>query len=477
MSAQSEEMTGMAEGTAEPGAPDGLAAWVARGAEIAAAEERERARMRRMRFDTIAVHGIYSAEAALANQGSIIEPAYLSPAQHFADSDHLEAALGYLMPAWGYTRIANPTVHYLEETLALLEGYGTGTTASAVVTGSGMAAVDMAVTPLLAEDGTGRRPSVVIGAKCYGGTFQLFRERFARERGIDVRWVREPLDTADWARLVDGTTRLLYGEMPSNPSLSVLDIPAVSRIAHDAGVPLVVDATVATPALLRPLGLGADIVVHSVSKSIASSGLAIAGAVVARHGIASRSGPDDLREDFALHVKLLPMRDHGPALSPFNALMALTDLRTLRGRMDAWSRSTLRVARFLEAHPAVERVYYPGLASDPGHAVAARDMWLADGADGEGEPANRYGHLLAFTVRGGQPAARRVFDGLRLVRRATDLGRVKSIATIPSISTHQQQGEDGRAIADLPANLVRLSVGAEHPGDVEDDLGIALERA
>lgn len=473
MSAEVERVTAMTE----PGAPGGLAAWVARGEEMSAQEERERARMRGMRFDTIAVHGVYSAEAALANQGSIIEPAYLSPAQHFADSDHLEAALGYLMPAWGYTRIANPTVHYLEETLALLEAYGTGATASAVVTASGMAAVDMAVSPLLAQDGTGRRPSAVVGARCYGGTFQLFRERFARERGIDVRWVREPLDTAEWARLVDGTTRLLYGEMPSNPSLSVLDIPAVSRIAHDAGVPLIVDATVATPALLRPLGLGADVVVHSVSKSIAASGLAIAGAVVARRGIVSQVGPDELREDFALHVKLLPMRDHGPSLSPFNALMALTDLRTLRGRMDAWSRSALRVARFLEAHPAVERVHYPGLASDPGHAVAARAMWLADGGDGEGEPANRFGHLLAFTLRGGQPAARRVFDGLRLVRRATDLGRVKSIATIPSISTHQQQGEEGRAIADVPASLIRLSVGAEHPVDVEDDLAAALELA
>ena len=185
-------------------APDALAACIARGEEIAAAEERERARMRTMRFDTIAVHGIYSAEAALENQGSIIEPAYLSPAQHFADSEHLEAALGYLMPAWGYTRIANPTVHYLEETLALLEAYGTGVVASAAVTGSGMAAVDMAVGPLVADDGTGRRPSIVVGARCYGGTFQLFRERYARERGIEVRWVREPLDTAEWARLVDG---------------------------------------------------------------------------------------------------------------------------------------------------------------------------------------------------------------------------------------------------------------------------------
>lgn len=453
--------------------PDALARWVARGREMAAAEEGERSRMRGMRFDTIAVHGIYSAEAALANQGSVIEPAYLSPAQHFADSDELEAALGYLMPAWGYTRMANPTIHYLEETLALLETYQTGLTASAVATGSGMAAVDMAVSPFLAVDPAGPPPNVVVSARCYGGTYQLFSQRFALERGIDVRWVREPLEASAWAELVDEGTRLVYGEMPSNPSLSVFDIQTVAGIAHEAGVPLIVDSTVATPALLRPLGLGADIVVHSVSKSIASSGLAIAGAVIARHGITSRFGGDDLRADFATHVKLLPMRDHGPAISPFNALMAMNDLRTLRTRMDAWSRGTQRVAEFLEGHSAVGKVFYPGLASDRGHTLAAASMWLADG-DAAGAPANRYGHLLAFTVGDGLPAARRAFDGFRLIRRATDLGRVKSIATIPAISTHQQQGEVGRSNAAIPPNLIRLSVGGEHPDDVIDDLAEAL---
>ena len=163
---------------------------------------------------------------------------------------------------------------------------------------------------------------------------------------------------------------MVYGEMPSNPSLSVFDIPAVAKLAHAAGVPLIVDSTVATPALMRPLGLGADIVVHSVSKSIASSGLAIAGALIARHGLTSRFGTDDMRADFAMHVKLLPMRDHGPAISPFNALMALTDLRTLRTKMDAWSRSSLRIAEFLDAHPAVTRVLYPGLPT-PGDLAQA----------------------------------------------------------------------------------------------------------
>lgn len=455
---------------------DALAGWVARGAAMAEAEERERVRMRGMRFDTIAVHGVYSAEAALANAGSVIEPAYLSPAQHFADSAHLEAALGYLMPAWGYTRMANPTVHYLEETLALLETYGTGLTASAVVTGSGMAAVDMAVSPFLALDPAGPPANLVASARCYGGTFQLFSERYARERGVEVRWITDPLDTAAWAAAIDGGTRAVYGETPSNPSLSVFDVGAVAALAHAAGVPLIVDSTVATPALLRPLGLGADIVVHSVSKSIASSGLAIAGALIARHGITSRVGTDDLRADFALHVKLLPLRDHGPAISPFNALLALSDLRTLRTRMDAWSRGAQRVAEFLAGHPSVESVCYPGLDADPGHALAAASMWLADG-DADGRPTNRYGHLLSFTTRGGQPAARRTFDALRLVRRATDLGRVKSIATIPAISTHQQQGEAGRSIAAIPPNLVRLSVGGEHPDDVIADLDAALARA
>ena len=460
----------------DPTLPDHLAPWIAKGQELAAADERERARMRQMRFDTIAVHGLYSAEAALANGGSVIEPAFLSPAQHFPDSDALEAALGYLMPAWGYTRIANPTVGYLEETLALLETYQTGLTASCVVTGSGMAAVDMAVSPFLAVDPSLPPANVVVSARCYGGTFQLFAERYARERGVDVRWVPDPLDTHAWAARIDEGTRVVYGEMPSNPSLSVFDIPAVAKLAHAAGVPLIVDSTVATPALMRPLGLGADIVVHSVSKSIASSGLAIAGALIARHGLTSRFGTDDMRADFAMHVKLLPMRDHGPAISPFNALMALTDLRTLRTKMDAWSRSSLRIAEFLDAHPAVTRVLYPGLPTTPGHDLAQASMWLADG-DADGQPANRYGHLLAFTVGDDQAAARRAFDGLTIVRRATDLGRVKSIATIPAISTHQQQGEAGRTIASIPPNLIRLSVGGEHTDDLIEDLNAALARA
>lgn len=429
--------------------------------------------MRHKRFDTIAVHGIYSMEAALANQGSIIEPAYFSPAQHFASSAQMEAALAYQIPSWTYSRIANPTLHYLEATLALLESYGLDAPASACLTASGMAAIHMATNPFMEDTGTPM--NIVASAKCYGGTFMLFQQRYAAERGVEVRWVRDPLSVDEWAAAIDAQTRFVFGEMPSNPALAVFDIDAVAALAHQRGIPLIVDSTVATPALLRPLANGADIVCHSVSKSMACSGMAIAGVLIARHGIPSIIGPDGLRENFALYVKLLPFRDHGPALSPFNALMAMNDLRTLRLRMDSMSSSTQQVAEFLADHPAVERVYYPGLPTDPGHITAARLMTLVDSDTDYGTPVRRFGQLLSFTVAGGPAAAREAFDALRMIWRATDLGRIKSVATIPAISTHQQQGDAGRELAQVPANLIRLSVGGEHPADVIADLGQAMD--
>jgi len=462
--------------TTDPTTSPGVAAWETIGAHLAEREAERRAQMRHMRFDTIAVHGIYDAQAALANQGSINEPLFLSPAQHFAESDHMETALAYRMPAWTYTRIANPTVHYLEETLALLETYGSEVEARACATASGMAAVFMATEPFLPVDPSLPPPNIVASARCYGGTFMLFSQRYGLERGIDVRWVCEPLDLDEWASKIDEGTRFVYGEMPSNPSLAVFDIPAVARLAHAQGIPLIVDSTVATPALLRPLTLGADVAVHSLSKTMAGSGLVIAGALIARTDIPSRVGTDEMLADFATHVKLLPFRDHGPAMSPFNALMTLSDVRTVRARIDAWSRGAMAVATFLEAHPKVECVRYPGLASFAGHELARRDMWLADG-DERGAAVNRYGSLLAFDVRGGPTVARRVFDALGLIWRATDLGRIKSVATIPAISTHQQQGEEGRKLACVPPHEIRLSIGGEHPDDLIADLERALSLA
>jgi O-acetylhomoserine/O-acetylserine sulfhydrylase-like pyridoxal-dependent enzyme len=451
---------------------DGVAEYVARGEAMAAAEAHRRAVMKTKKFDTIAVHGIYDMQAALANQGSIIEPGYLSSAEHFENSDHMEAALAYLMPAWVYSRIANPTVHYLEETLALLEGYGFDGEVSALATSSGMSAVFMATNPFLEKPEPGM--NIVVSARCYGGTFMLFGQRYGAERGIDVRWVRDPLDLNEWADKIDRGTRFVYGETPSNPSLSIMDIEAVAGIAHAVGLPLIVDSTVATPALTRPLNLGADIVVHSTTKSMTSSGFAIGGAVIARHGITTDIGPDAMRDNFAMYVKLLPFRDHGPGVSPFNALMTISDLRTLRHRMDFVSTSSMKVAQYLESHDGIDRVAYPGLESMPGHEVASESMWLVDGADDYGSEVNRYGHLLAFEVKGGAVAARRVFDEFEMIWRATDLGRIKSVATIPAISTHQQQGDEGRDLASVPLNLIRLNVGGEHPDDIIADLDRAL---
>lgn len=469
-----------------PSYTPGVHDYIRQGEAMTAAAAARRQTMRGKKFDTIAVHGVYDLDAALANQGSIIEPAYLSPAQAFANSDHMEAALAYLMPSWSYSRIANPTLHYLEETLALLEGYGCEGETSACLTASGMSAIHMATNPFLAQApanistngfGSSSRSNIVASAKCYGGTFMLFSQRYANERGIDVRWVRNPLDLDEWASQIDDNTRFVYGEMPANPSLGVFDIAAVAELAHQAGVPLIVDATVATPALMRPLQHGADIIVHSVSKSIATSGFAIAGVLIARHDIPSRVGPDELRRNFALYVKLLPFRDHGPALSPFNAQMAMNDLRTLRLRMDRQSQAALTVAQFLNGHPAVERVAYPGLPGTTGHDVATRYLWLADGADDYGQAVNRYGTLLSFDVQGGAMVARQVFDRLQMIWRATDLGRIKSVATIPAISTHQQQGDAGRTLANVPPNQIRLSIGGEHPADVIADLAQALDHA
>jgi O-acetylhomoserine/O-acetylserine sulfhydrylase-like pyridoxal-dependent enzyme len=316
--------------------------------------------------------------------------------------------------------------------------------------------------------------NIVASARCYGGTFMLFGQRYGAERGIDVRWVRDPLDLSEWAEKIDADTRFVYGETPSNPLVSIMDIEAVAAVAHAANLPLIIDSTVATPALTRPLSLGADIVVHSTTKSMTSSGLAIGGAVVARHGIVTDIGPDEMRDNFAMYVRLLPFRDHGPSTGPLSALMTISDLRTLRHRMDFVSNSSMKVARYLESHDSVDRVAYPGLESMPGHDVAKRHMWLVDGADDYGTDVNRYGHLLAFEVKGGATEARRVLDEFEMIWRATDLGRIKSVATIPAISTHQQQGDEGRDLAAVPMNLIRLNVGGEHPDDIIADLDRAL---
>ncbi len=439
-------------------------------AERAIAERRAyRARLRKLKFDTLAVHGMYSmSEAFAAGQGGIIEPILPSTSQAYRDADEMEAALAYLVPTWCYSRIHNPTVHYLEETLSLLESYGCECDASALCTASGMAAIKQAVEPLLDQRGNPNTPiNFVSQAQVYGGTFQLFNVRF-RERGAIVRWVTEPWDLGQWQALADENTRLLYVEMPSNPQQACVDIAALAELAHSFSIPLIVDATIATPALLRPLAYGADIVVHSLTKTVGSGGGTVGGAIISRLPVTSRHLSEEAAADYATWLKLWPFRDSGPCMSPYSGFFLLNELRTLRLKVAAFSRSTMKVAEFLRRHPRVERVDYLGLADHPLHQLASRYLKLVD----SDEPL--YGHLMSFNVGRTAEQARRFFDRLQFIYRATDLGRVKSVATIPAISTHQQQGDEGRQLAGIPLNMVRLCVGGEHPDDLIADLEQAL---
>ncbi|MBI2445595.1 O-acetylhomoserine aminocarboxypropyltransferase/cysteine synthase [Candidatus Micrarchaeota archaeon] len=431
--------------------------------------DQELERMRQLHFSTLCVHGGYTpAEAIRNNQGSVVEPVYSSTAQAHADSDWLEAALAYQIPAWVYSRIANPTVGYLETVLSLLEGYRLPFQTAACCTSSGMSAIKAATEPFVADRPGNRPKNIVAMVQCYGGTYQQFDVRYGRERGIPIRWVHDATDLDEWNQKIDSDTCFVFGEFPSNPGLAVFDIQRVAELAHGQGVPLIVDSTIATPALCRPLSHGADIVVQSLTKTMTSSGRGIGGALISKNGMTCHAATPEMRDNYAGWVKLWPYRDAGPSLSPESAAHTLDSIKTLRMKMDVLSQNAMHVAQFLEDHPAVESVNYLGLSSHPQHALAKRYMRLVDSEE------NRYGHLLSFTVKGGANAARKVLDRLELVFRATDLGRIKSVATIPSISTHQQQGEHARLAARIPAALVRLCVGGEDPEDLIADLDRAL---
>ncbi|MBL7033803.1 MAG: aminotransferase class V-fold PLP-dependent enzyme [Candidatus Delongbacteria bacterium] len=447
--------------------------WIEEGKRMTADRQRRIARARRWKFDTTAVHGLYDAKEALErNNGSIMEPVYLSTAQVYHNSAELEAGLAYLMPNWCYTRIANPSNYFLEETTALLESYGTGLEASCLATGSGMSAIRTATEPFLVLDDKLPPINIVTTAKVYGGTFQQFAVRRGVEQGMEIRWVKESTDLEEWRRKIDEGTRFVYGEFPSNPSVELFDIEEVAKLAHAFGIPLIVDSTCASPALTRPLQWGADIVVQSASKVFSSNGTTIAGLLTARKDIVSRIGCEEMKGDFATWAKFWPFRDNGPALHPMGAILTLNDLRTLRSRMAQMSRTAMEVVSWLQEQPQVEEVHYPGLESYHAHDLARRYMQLVDSEE------RLYGYMLAIDIRErnheDSTNARKFYDALELTYRATDLGRIKTVATLNSISTHQQQGEEGRALASIKPGTCRISVGMEDPADIIADLEQAL---
>jgi len=260
----------------------GVMKYIEEGKKCLAEREALLERVKKYKFDTLAVHGLYSVEEALnLNQGALIEPLYLSASQAYRDADELEAALAYLIP--------NPTTYYLEWTMALLEGYRAGVDTSCVVTASGMGAIMSAVDPFLVKQKDGPETmNFLSGVQVYGGTFQQFAIRKMAERGVEVRWILNPEDVEEWRSKIDENTRFLYVEAPSNPQQSFCDVEALAELAHSWEIPFIFDATCATPALLRPIAHGADIVVHSMTKTITSSGVAVGGALISRKPIVTK---------------------------------------------------------------------------------------------------------------------------------------------------------------------------------------------
>jgi O-succinylhomoserine sulfhydrylase len=331
-----------------------------------------------------------------------------------------------------YTRYTNPTVAMFQDRLAALEG-----AESCVATASGMAAIlATALVHLKAGD------HVVCSNAVFGATIQLFTNVLGRF-GVETTFV-SPTRVDEWRSVLRPRTRLLFLETPSNPLTEVSDIPALAEVAKSAGALLAVDNVFCTPVLQRPLELGADIVIHSATKYLDGQGRVLGGAVVGTRALVGEPMTAFLRTA-------------GPALSPFNAWVLLKGLETLELRMHAQSAAALELARWLERHPAVARVHYPGLESHPQHVLAKRQQRAS-------------GSVLSFEVKGGRPAAWRVIDRTRLVSITANLGDVKTTIIHPASTTHGRISPEARAAAGITEGLVRIAVGLEALADLKADL-------
>ena len=336
-----------------------------------------------------------------------------------------------------YTRYTNPTVSMLQDRLAALEG-----AESCVATASGMSAI---LTTMMVHLKSGDH--VVCSNAVFGATIQLFNSILARF-GVETTYV-SPTRPDDWRAAVRKNTRLFFLETPSNPLTEVSDIAALSEIARKAKALLAVDNVFCTPALQRPLELGADLVIHSATKYLDGQGRVIAGAIAG-----SKALVGDPMTVF--------LRTAGPTLSPFNAWVVLKGLETLALRMRAQSEAALELARWLEQHPRVSKVHYPGLESHPQHALAKRQQ-LAGGS------------VVSFEVKGGRAAAWRVIDSTRLVSVTANLGDVKTTIIHPATTTHGRISPEARAAAGIADGLIRVAVGLEAVSDLKQDLERGLE--
>ena len=423
-----------------------------------------------MKLETLAIHAGYSPDPTTK---AVAVPIYQTTSYAFDNTQHGADLFDLKVQGNIYTRIMNPTTAVLEERVAQLEG-GIGGLALA----SGMAAITYAI-QTIAQAGD----NIVSVSTLYGGTYNLFAHTLPKQ-GIEVRFF-DYRDPASLEKLIDDRTKLVFAETIGNPLGNVVDLEAISAIAHRHGVPVVVDNTVATPALMRPFEHGADIVVHSLTKYIGGHGTSIGGAIIdsgkfpwgehaERFPLLNTPDPSYHGVNyvealgaaaFIARARVVPLRNTGAAISPMNAFLILQGLETLPLRIERHSDNALAVAQYLENHPKVKWVNYAGLSTHPQNGLVQK--YLGGKASG----------ILSFGVEGGAEAGARFIDALQLVTRLVNIGDAKSLACHPASTTHRQLNEEELAKAGVSVDMVRLSVGIEHVDDIIADLAQALDQA
>ena len=420
-------------------------------------------------FDTLSLH---AGQQPDPTTGARAVPIYQTTSYVFRDTDHAAALFNLERAGHIYSRISNPTTAVLEERLAALEG-GVG----AVATASGQAALHLCIATLMGAGG-----HIVSAASIYGGSHNLFTHTLPRF-GIETTFV-DARDVAGFRKAIRPETRMVFGETLGNPGLEIIDLPAVAETAHKARIPLVIDNTFATPYLCRPFELGADIVIHSLTKFLGGHGLAIGGALIDSGGFdweqagkfptltepyAGYHGLDFAEEygpsAFIMRARAEGLRDFGACLSPANAFYILQGVETLPLRMARHVENARKIVAFLEAHEAVEWVSFPELRSHPDHALAKRLLPKGCGA------------IFSFGIGGGREAGRVFIERLRLFSHLANVGDAKSLVIHPASTTHQQMDAASLEAAGIGEELVRLSVGLEDPDDLVEDLDQALRAA
>jgi O-acetylhomoserine (thiol)-lyase len=418
-------------------------------------------------FDTLSLHAGHTPDA---ETGARAVPIWQTTSYVFKDTDH--AARLFALEEFGniYTRIMNPTTDVLEQRVAALEGGVAGLAFS-----SGMGAITSALLTLCQQG-----DEIVATTRLYGGTVTLLSSTL-RRMGIETAWIDSDEPQA-FAEAITDRTKVVYLETIGNPKLTIPDIAGIAQVAHARGVPVVVDNTTASPALCRPIEHGADIIVHSLTKYLGGHGSSIGGIIVdggkfpwdsgrfadfvepdpSYHGLEFLKTFGELT--FALRARVRVLRDVGACISPFNAFLILQGVETLSLRMARHSENALAVAQFLERHPKVAWVTYPGLDSHPSHARAKQ--YLPDGASG----------LVGFGVKGDVEAGRKFIESVKLFSHLANIGDARSLAIHPASTTHQQLNELEQAAAGVTPDFIRLSIGIESIDDILADLDQALHQ-